>query len=426
MGYDTDTGSLERSLREPLTHHGEINPVQRVVQVDMDYIYDADPRQQEANLGRLIERIKDLAPKVVYLQAFADPKGDGAVDSVYFPNRHMPMRADLFSRVAWQLKTRAKVEVYAWLPVLAFKLPEKNPASTHLVQAVPGAPEKQKAGKPPRLSPFDPEARRMIRDIYEDLAKYAIFDGILFHDDAVLDDYEDASPAALKAYEAMGLPGDINAIRRSPELMQKWTRGKTAALIAFTHELIGVVQGYQNGRDMLTARNIFASPILDPDAEKWTAQNYDDFLQAYDYVALEAMPYMENARDPKDWMAKLVAAVGKHRDGLRKTIFELQAVDWRERDKPVPTPELRDQMRRLRAAGALNYGYYPDDFIAGRPDTEVLRDVMSMKTTIETRRVPSRAEELKSIPPTTAPGAANAEQHNPVAGAGGQATGAGG
>lgn len=268
----------------------------------------------------------------------------------------------------------------------------------------------------------------MIRDIYEDLAKYAIFDGILFHDDAVLDDYEDASPAALKAYEAMGLPGDINAIRRSPELMRKWTRGKTAALIALTHELAGVVQGYQNGRDMLTARNIFASPVLDPEAEQWTAQNYDDFLQAYDYVALEAMPYMENARDPKDWMAKLVGAVGKHRDGLRKTIFELQAVDWREHDKPVPTPELRDQMRRLRAAGALNYGYYPDDFIAGRPDTEALRDVMSMKTTIETRRVPSRAEELKAIPPTTAPGAANGAPRNPVAesGSGGQATGAGG
>ncbi|MFX8055447.1 hypothetical protein ABTK93_19425, partial [Acinetobacter baumannii] len=32
MGYDTTTGNLERSLREPVTHHGEINPVQRVVQ----------------------------------------------------------------------------------------------------------------------------------------------------------------------------------------------------------------------------------------------------------------------------------------------------------------------------------------------------------------------------------------------------------
>ena len=391
MGYDTNTGDLERSLREPVTHHGEINPVQRVVQVDMDYIYDPDPKQQEANLGKLIDRIKDLAPRVVYLQAFADPKGNGAVDSVYFPNRHMPMRADLFSRVSWQLKTRAKVEVYAWLPMLSFKLPANNPAATHFVQAVPGAPQKpgtQGSSKPPRLSPFDPQARQMIRDIYEDLAKNATIDGILFHDDGVLDDYEDASPAALKAYEAMGLPGDINQIRQSPELMQKWTRAKTAALISFSHELTSVMQGYQNGRDMLTARNIFSSPVLDPKAETWTAQSYDDFLEAYDYVALEAMPYMEEAKDPKDWMKKLTAAVAKHKDGLKKTIFELQAVDWRNQDKPIPTTELRDQMRALRSAGALNYGYYPDDFIAGRPDTEVLRDVMSLKTYIETRKPP--------------------------------------
>ncbi|MFX8187854.1 poly-beta-1,6-N-acetyl-D-glucosamine N-deacetylase PgaB, partial [Acinetobacter baumannii] len=90
---------------------------------DMDYIYDPDPKQQEANLGKLIDRIKDLAPRAVYLQAYADAKGNGAVESVYFPNRHLPMRADLFSRVSWQLKTRAKVEVYAWLPMLSFKLP---------------------------------------------------------------------------------------------------------------------------------------------------------------------------------------------------------------------------------------------------------------------------------------------------------------
>ena len=155
---------------------------------------------------------------------------------------------------------------------------------------------------------------------------------------------------------------------------------------------------------MLTARNIFASPVLDPKAEEWTAQNFDDFLHAYDYVALEAMPYMEEATDPKDWMKKLTAAVAKHKDGLKKTIFELQAVDWRNQDKPIPSTVLRDQMRQLRAAGALNYGYYPDDFIAGRPDTEVLREVMSLKTYIETRKAQPSAEKLNGAVPVLQPG----------------------
>ena len=30
--------------------------------------------------------------------------------------------ADLFSRVAWQLRTRAGVRVFAWLPVLGYEL----------------------------------------------------------------------------------------------------------------------------------------------------------------------------------------------------------------------------------------------------------------------------------------------------------------
>ena len=45
---------------------------------------------------------------------------DGVAEALYFPKRHLPMRADLFNRVAWQLMARAGVKVFAWMPVLAF------------------------------------------------------------------------------------------------------------------------------------------------------------------------------------------------------------------------------------------------------------------------------------------------------------------
>ena len=66
--------------------------------------------------------MKPLKPTTVYLQAYADPDGYGVVE-VYFPNRYLPVRADLFSRVAWQLSTRVGVKVFASMPVMAFKLP---------------------------------------------------------------------------------------------------------------------------------------------------------------------------------------------------------------------------------------------------------------------------------------------------------------
>jgi len=93
----------------------------RVVHLDMDFIYDPDEQQTERNLDAVVDRILNSGANTVYLQAYADPDGDGNADQLYFPNRHLPVRRDLFSRVAWQLKTRAKVKVYAWMPILAYK-----------------------------------------------------------------------------------------------------------------------------------------------------------------------------------------------------------------------------------------------------------------------------------------------------------------
>jgi biofilm PGA synthesis lipoprotein PgaB len=50
--------------------------------------------------------------------------------------------------------------------------------------------------------------RQQVTDIYEDLARYASFNGILFHDDAVLTDVDDALRAqrVRKARRLSGLP----------------------------------------------------------------------------------------------------------------------------------------------------------------------------------------------------------------------------
>ena len=100
-----------------------------------------------------------------------------------------------------------------------------------------------------RLSPWDPQVRQQVTEIYEDLARYASFNGILFHDDAVLTDQDDAG--------------------------QQTTRQKSQTLIGFTHALSGG-EAYPRSADK-TARNMFALPILDPASEAWFAQNLDDF-----------------------------------------------------------------------------------------------------------------------------------------------------
>ena len=93
----------------------------RVAHIDMDYLYDSNPEQLNHNIDIEIQRIKDMHITTVYLQAYADPDGDGNADALYFPNRHLPVKADLFNRVAWQLKKVADVRVYAWMPILAYQ-----------------------------------------------------------------------------------------------------------------------------------------------------------------------------------------------------------------------------------------------------------------------------------------------------------------
>ncbi|MFN8702742.1 MAG: poly-beta-1,6-N-acetyl-D-glucosamine N-deacetylase PgaB, partial [Rhodospirillales bacterium] len=345
-------------------------------------VYDVDPVQQARNLDVLVQRIYDMQIGVVFLQAFADPEGTGLAREVYFPNRVLPMRADLFDRVSWQLRTRARVQVYAWMPMLAYDFSGTTAAILALDPATGNADVDRNAYR--RVSPFDAHARAKISMLYEDLAAYSPFEGLLYHDDGVMSDFEDAGPAALAAYAKAGFPASIEAIRADPALFQRWTRFKTDALIALTDGLTATVRRYR--LPLLTARSIFAGPILDPAAEAWFAQDLDRFLASYDYAAVMAMPLMENVpeAEAEAWLAGLVAAVARHPDGLKRTIFELQAVDWRKRggneDARIPTAALARQMRQLTGAGALNFGYYPDDFVADHPDIRALHRDFSLQS----------------------------------------------
>ena len=380
VSFNTGVADLIQMLHEPVAYSGRKTPLERVIHIDLDYVYDPDPAQQEINLSKLLDRIKRLAPTTVYLQAFADPNGEGVASAVYFPNRHLPMRADLFSRVAWQLSNRVGVKVYAWMPVMGFRLPESDPVAAHVVQIMPDAPAAASENRYHRLSIFDPQVRRTVLEIYEDLGKSGIFNGVLFHDDATLSDYEDASPAALNYYhDNWNLPASISEIRQSPELRQRWSADKTAFITAFTLTLADKLRSYQPL--LLTARNLYAQPALNPASEEWYAQTLSSFLASYDFTALMAMPYMEGATNPDQWLAQLLEKVRAVPGALDKTVFELQSRDWKT-DQPVPSATLAAQLRWLHLNGVRNFGYYPDDFQANVPEEAIIKPVISVQTNV--------------------------------------------
>ncbi|MFG0589320.1 poly-beta-1,6-N-acetyl-D-glucosamine N-deacetylase PgaB [Acinetobacter sp. YQ_14] len=372
------TSALAQEIKNRELNLNDNNRPQKIMHVDLDYIYDPDPQQQERNLGNLLDRINAMGVNTVYLQAFSDPDANGSADMVYFPNRHIPMRADLFNRVAWQIQTRTPVQrLYAWMPLLAWELPKTDPVSKDLVET-----QQAKTGEHLnmgyiRLSPFSPDARQTIKEIYQDLAKSTPFDGLLFHDDVTLSDYEDASSDALAAYAKQGLPTDLAEIRSNDAELQKWTAYKTNYLDDFAMQLAAEVRLYQPY--LLTARNLYAQVALNPYAENWYAQSLEQSLNRYDFTAIMAMPYMEQSKNPNQFYTDILNRVKKYPNGIKKTVMELQAINWRN-DQKVPSEEMAETIKSLYQQGAMHVAYYPDDPIKGHPDVEIMHKAFALKS----------------------------------------------
>lgn len=344
----------------------ESKQIQRVLHVDLDYVYDADKAQQAKNLDKLIDRIYRYGVMTVYLQAFSDPDGDGVADALYFPNKYLPVRDDIFGRIAWQLQTRAGVQVYAWMPVLAFDLRKGVKEAEYVIDSRTGKPS-TKAYL--RLSPYNKQNVEIIKSIYNDLSFYAKFNGILFHDDAFLTDFEGA-----EGNHAEGIV--------SPQAKQK-----TQDLILLTHQLTDALKPYflRGSYSLKTARNLYASVITDPNAEEWLAQNLKTLTENYDTTAIMAMPYMENEhsiseKEAHRWFSSLIEKV-KAQVPLNKVLFEFQVVNWRTQ-KPIPEVELIDWMKLLQQNHIYSYGYYPDNFLNNQPNLGKMKPHFSINTNV--------------------------------------------
>lgn len=342
----------------------ESKQIQRVLHVDLDYVYDANKAQQAKNLDKLIERIYRYGVTTVYLQAFSDPDGDGVADALYFPNKYLPVRDDIFGRIAWQLQTRAGVQVYAWMPVLAFDLRKSVKEAEYVIDSRTGKPSTTAYL---RLSPYNNQNVEIIKSIYNDLSFYAKFNGILFHDDAFLTDFEDAE-------------GD-----HAEGMVSSQAKQKTQDLIQLTHQLTDALKPYflRGSYSLKTARNLYASVITNPNAEEWLAQNLKTLTENYDTTAIMAMPYMENEqpisqKEAYQWFASLIENV-KAQAPLEKVLFEFQAVNWRTQ-KPIPESELIDWMTLLQKNHIYSYGYYPDNFLTNQPDMNKMKPYFSVNT----------------------------------------------
>ena len=349
----------------------------RIVQVDLDMIHDPDPAQTERNLSALLDRIKKMKITTVYLQAYLDSEGTGNISAVYFPNRVLPVKQDLFSRVAHQLKTRTEVEVYAWMPMLSFDLPESLANDKFYVREYSDGEIRLNSAQYNRLSPFSLQAREIITKIYEDLAIHANIDGIIFQDDGYLSEEEDFHSEAINQYKKIIGKNEIIAPDQlNLEQREAWTELKIRKLNELSEHFFKTVTRYRP--EIKSARTLYAPVVLDETAKERFAQDYQKSLTLYDYVVIMAYPYLEEVKYPEEWFEQLVAVVKEYPDGIEKTVFKIQTYNWKDK-KWVSDKELSSWLKVLVSSGARHLAYYPDDYFKNYPDADIIREMMSVE-----------------------------------------------
>lgn len=314
--FHDKVSDLKRNLLQPASYDGNEQPLSRIVAVGLDALYDPDPVKQEKNVGDLIERIHRLRINTVYLRTVADLDHDGNADAAYFPNRYLPVRADLFNRVAWQLLTRAAVPtetfyVYAWLPINGFELPSGH---------VPG--------------------HQIIKEVYEDAAKNGPrIGGLLLGDDKE---------------SGIFLANDLTA---------------------FAQELIAVFKVHQPYA--FTARLIPADSILGEKAVATALPALASLFGHYDFVALAVSQIAGDTDEPR--LEALTDRLAHIPNAFNSTVFLLQTTT-ESADKPIPSEQLAAQLRLLQQSGVRNFGYYPDQIAHDYPAFNIVRSVISLHT----------------------------------------------
>ncbi|MBA4388855.1 MAG: poly-beta-1,6-N-acetyl-D-glucosamine N-deacetylase PgaB [Verrucomicrobia bacterium] len=305
-------------------------PFTRSIQVDLDQICDKSPEQTEKNLGRLLDRVVALEPTAVFLQACTDTDGDGAADKAYFPNRGMPVRMDLLSRVASQLFIRG-YRVYINMPIL-----DAKPADAGLAGQIGHESRPAVAGASPgrsyRLSSSAPATKDFVGALYEDLAI-----NVRFHGVAIMEEVD---------------PGD-------------------SGLDALASTAVSAVRKHRP--EAVSMRRVGAKSIL----EKDQAAALSVTLKLHDFAVVRISPSEDGGLFKTRMLEQLVKRAGEKPGATGRILFMLDATV--DAEKQVPEPELLEWTRTLAAAGARHIGYYPDDFLRDRPAIKAMRTEYSTK-----------------------------------------------
>lgn len=325
----------------------------RAAQVDIDSIYvEDDVEELDKNIDQLIEKLLAADINTVFLQAFSDDDGSGNIESVYFYTTHAPVKADVFDDIATRLKENG-FKVIAWMHTLSCQWLFTDNPENKIMPLSEG-----EAGWYDRATPFNEETWNSLRGLFDDLSKHSNFDGILFQDDLYMNDYEDFSTYGKAAFKEKFHVDLDESLLANQDLQNNYSKFKTEILIDLTESLMKQVR--ENIPNAVSMRNIYSPLLTEPDSEEWFAQNYEDFINCYDYTVIMAYPYLEDdVHNPYQWMVEIVDKAIRYAgdENKQKIIVKIQTYNWNT-ESWLPDTEIESYLNLIDSL-ELHSAMYP-------------------------------------------------------------------
>jgi biofilm PGA synthesis lipoprotein PgaB len=322
----------------------------RSARLDIDDLYDPDPAVTDGRVGRAIARVRSLGVTHVFLQALADPAGDGFLREAWFMNHQTGVRADLWAMVANRL---ARKGIKVWVRAPALNLSWVWAEQPEWRVPCPVDPTGRRT--PPwyyRLSPDLAEARAAAVDFYTDLAVYLPIRGVLFDDDAFL-----------RADEPLR-DGEATA------------EAKQAAIRGLLDEVKAAVRAW---RPQCRFGRVVGEPVarsggLRPDL----AQDLEECRRADDLVVVRAAPPVSTSEAGDEvWAEGLAQAVAARSPAAGNAVASPVLLQFETRDPATGTwltdAALEALMRGARRGGASSLGVAPVSPVAGPAPEGLLR-----------------------------------------------------
>jgi biofilm PGA synthesis lipoprotein PgaB len=289
--------------------------VDRLACLDPAVVWSADAASQDEWLGRAIERVRALGLTGLVVQA-VQHDSDGRIVAAWFPTRELPLAGDMMSRIAWQMQTRAGVEVFVRLPHRA------------------------------ALAALGGDVARMQR-LYEDLGAMVPLSGW------VMEDTE--------------LPAGPLQFDNPPPLYNDETRTRRgwASWVIRERRWTNV--------DRLRAAG-------GPDAAAWEAYLGIAFGRPAPRVLWLAKPSSDGTPGVAHPLAEVSLVPASLGDDQAATPVDPRLIRWFTGAAPPDARRLADAALAYQRAGGVSLGWCPDDPLADRPEAAVAAPGVSAST----------------------------------------------